>query len=133
MLKRINSIGSLLFRPPAILVGLIILGIFLLLVSMQVYGEVSAERQAEIIHMLQHDCGACHGLKLTGGLGPQLTPDALKTRTAGELVKIITEGVPQTPMPPWRGLLEAEEIAWLVELLLTGLPDIQFVMGDKLD
>ena len=133
MLKRITNIGGLLFKPRVILAGLILIGIFLLLISKHVHGEVTAERQARIIHLLQHDCGACHGLKLTGGLGPPLTPAALKSRTAGELAKIITGGVPHTPMPPWRGFLEAEEIIWLVDLLKTGVPGNQFVMGDKLD
>src|SRR5690554_7420036 len=32
-------------------------------------------RQLE--HLLLQDCGSCHGLRLTGGLGPAITPEAL--------------------------------------------------------
>ena len=31
------------------------------------------ERQRELAHLLQRDCGSCHGGRLTGGLGPALT------------------------------------------------------------
>jgi mono/diheme cytochrome c family protein len=27
-------------------------------------------RQAELLHLLKHDCGSCHGMTRKGGLGP---------------------------------------------------------------
>ena len=31
--------------------------------------DLNADRQAELDHLLRHDCGSCHGLRLQGGLG----------------------------------------------------------------
>ena len=35
-------------------------------------------RARALVTLLLHDCGACHGMKLTGGLGPPLTAAALR-------------------------------------------------------
>ncbi len=43
----------------------------LLLIPLPVGAAVDARR---LEHLLTQDCGACHGLHLTGGLGPPLTP-----------------------------------------------------------
>lgn len=80
-------------------------------------GDVSADRQAELRHMLAHDCGSCHGLRLTGGLGPPLTSASLETREVAALKAIIMEGVPGTPMPPWKGLVSGEEAGWLARYM----------------
>ena len=29
-------------------------------------------RQRELVHMVRQDCGSCHGMHLTGGMGPPL-------------------------------------------------------------
>ena len=79
--------------------------------------ELAPRRQQELLTMLQHDCGACHGLRLKGGLGPPLNTDTLKERNTAELINIVTEGRKGTPMPPWKEILNAEEIAWLVDRL----------------
>lgn len=75
----------------------------------------SGERSdAELQHLVRHDCGSCHGLRLTGGLGPALTPDALADKPAPWLRAVILQGVPGTAMPGWRGVVteaEAERIA----------------------
>ncbi|MDZ7735141.1 MAG: cytochrome c [Gammaproteobacteria bacterium] len=67
--------------------------------------------------LLRHDCGACHGLTLQGGLGPPLTAAALDGKPASLLVDTILDGRPGTPMPGWRGLLNAEEARWIVTVL----------------
>lgn len=85
--------------------------------------EPSAERQDELIHLLRHDCGSCHGLTLKGGLGPPLLPEALGDVPAESLVAIILDGVPGRPMPPWRGLLVEDEVVWLVGRLQEGIGD----------
>jgi cytochrome c55X len=84
---------------------------------------VEPERQGELLHLLKQDCGSCHGMTMKGGLGPALTPAALATQPDEALFATILNGRPGTPMPPWRGLLEEDEIAWLVARLREGLPD----------
>jgi cytochrome c55X len=83
--------------------------------------EPAGERERALLNTLRHDCGACHGLTLKGGLGPPLVPSALAERTDRELVGIILDGVPGTPMPPWSPILSASEAAWLVAHLKQGL------------
>jgi cytochrome c55X len=85
-------------------------------------GEPSPERQAELLHRLKHDCGSCHGMTMKGGLGPPLLPARLAERPRDDLVAAILDGVPATPMPPWRSELTAAEAKWLVEVLQEGVP-----------
>ncbi len=73
--------------------------------------------------MIRHDCGACHGYTLKGGLGPSLTSDALKNKTPDALYTIIMNGIDGTPMPPWNKILSKQEVSLIVEQLKTGLPD----------
>ena len=51
-----------------------------LLMTSQALAEApSPERQAQLEHLLVQDCGSCHGLRMTGGLGPAITRDAAFT------------------------------------------------------
>lgn len=77
---------------------------------------------ARLEHLLTQDCGACHGLHLTGGLGPPLTPQALADHSRDSLIATVTYGRPTRAMPGWAPLLSAGEIAWLVDRLLQGSP-----------
>jgi cytochrome c55X len=81
-------------------------------------------RQRELLHLLKQDCGSCHGMRLTGGLGPALTPEALRTRPAESLVATIVSGRPGTAMPPWRRFLSEAEAEWLVARMLMGDVDV---------
>ncbi|MFZ5521956.1 MAG: c-type cytochrome [Pseudomonadota bacterium] len=83
----------------------------------------SAERMQRLLHMVRQDCGSCHGMRLTGGLGPALTPDALAGKPVDSLAATIYHGRPGTPMPGWRSMLTAEEARWIAQQLLDGLPD----------
>lgn len=83
-------------------------------------GELTAERRSELAHLLRQDCGACHGMRLTGGLGPALTPERLSGRSVEGLTQIILNGVPDTPMPPWDRYLSRTEAAWLARQLKRG-------------
>lgn len=83
-------------------------------------GEPPDVRQAELLNMLRHDCGACHGLRLDGGLGPPLTAEALAGIAPAALARIILEGRPGTPMPPWKALLGPGEVRWMVRAMQTG-------------
>lgn len=82
--------------------------------------EMSAKRQSDLLYVLEQDCGSCHGLTLKGGLGPALLPEHLKGRDTGDLAEIILDGVPGTPMPPWRPLINEREALWLAQVLKSG-------------
>jgi cytochrome c55X len=87
------------------------------------FPHIDRERQSQLISLVRQDCGSCHGMRLTGGLGPALTPEALKDKPAPALVSVILYGRPGTPMPPWKGLLTESEAAWIVGGLQKGFPD----------
>ncbi|MES9856330.1 MAG: cytochrome c [Sedimenticola sp.] len=83
--------------------------------------ELNSPRQVEIIHLLKHDCGSCHGMRLEGGLGPALKPDQLKNWSAEQLALTIRYGRPGTPMPPWGPFLTETEAVWLAQQLKQGI------------
>jgi cytochrome c55X len=80
---------------------------------------IPLERQQELRNMLEHDCGACHGLSLKGGLGSPLTPEALAGKPNDFLVTTILEGRKGTAMPPWKKFLKQTEARWIVQQLRT--------------
>lgn len=80
-------------------------------------GPLAAERESELQNLLYQDCGSCHGMRLTGGLGPALTTRALAGKPRDLLIATIRDGRPGTPMPPWKDLLGEQDIAWLVDYL----------------
>jgi cytochrome c55X len=75
---------------------------------------------ARLTNLVREDCGSCHGLTLKGGLGKPLTPEHLRIWSHDQLVAIILDGVPGTPMPPWRPLLSEAEVQWIAERLQKG-------------
>lgn len=101
----------------------LLLALAVLTVPMTGTAGVTPERQSELLHLLRHDCGSCHGMTLKGGLGPSLLPDRLASQSREILRATIRHGRPGTPMPPWRGILKDEEIDWLLEVLYQGPPD----------
>jgi cytochrome c55X len=82
--------------------------------------DVTPERQLQLIHLVRHDCGSCHGMTLKGGLGPALLPETLAEKSPDLLEDIIYFGLPERAMPPWEGLLTRQEIHWLVDRLQKG-------------
>ena len=82
-------------------------------------------RQAELLNLVRHDCGSCHGLTLAGGLGLPLLPEALKGKSPEALRETILRGRGGTPMPPWQAFLTESEAGWIVESLMKGLPDVR--------
>ena len=82
--------------------------------------DMGDRRQAELIHLLKHDCGSCHGMTMKGGLGKPLSVKALANRDVQELTDIILEGIPGTPMPPWQKFLNPNEVRWIVRVLKDG-------------
>jgi len=83
--------------------------------------EPSAARQQELLYLLRHDCGSCHGMRLEGGLGPALTPQRLASQSTESLSATILHGRPGTPMPPWHPFLSPDEAHWLARQLKTGV------------
>jgi cytochrome c55X len=83
--------------------------------------ELSEQRRMELHNLLLQDCGSCHGMTLKGGLGPALTPDALKDKPREFIELTILEGRTGTPMPPWKNILSLDEVRWLVDTLYTGV------------
>ena len=83
---------------------------------------ISPERARALVHLVRQDCGSCHGLTLKGGLGKPLLPENLEDRDAEVLAEIILDGIPDTPMPPWRGQLSEAEALWIARRLKEGFP-----------
>ena len=86
-------------------------------------GEPDGARQRVLIHMVRQDCGSCHGMKLTGGLGPALTREALAEWPVDSLAATIFHGRPGTPMPPWSAMLNEAEARWIAVRLQQGFPE----------
>lgn len=84
-----------------------------------------AARRVELVKLVRNDCGSCHGMQLSGGLGPALTPQALKDKPEKNLIATILYGRSGTPMPPWQAFMTEAEAAWIVENLMQGFPDAQ--------
>ncbi len=91
--------------------------------SAQPAGEPAAARAVALVRMVRQDCGSCHGMRLTGGLGPALTPAALADFPIDSLAATIYHGRPGTPMPPWRAMLSEPEARWIAQRLQQGFPE----------
>lgn len=85
--------------------------------------QVTPQRQQQLVHLVRQDCGACHGLQLTGGLGPPLTARALSDRTLDSIVATTLHGRPGTPMPAWTSMLSEADARWIAQQLRAGFPD----------
>jgi len=88
-----------------------------------VAAELSAAEQSDLMRLLRHDCGACHGMWLTGGLGPPLTERALARKPPDALRAVIWDGRPAAGMPPWQGILSQQQVHWLVDRLQEGIDE----------
>ena len=82
----------------------------------------AADRDARLTALVREDCGSCHGMTLKGGLGAPLLPKDLEGKDEVSRAAIILDGVPGTPMPPWRGLLSESDARWIAEQLKRGFP-----------
>lgn len=82
--------------------------------------DLTSERQAALSDLVRQDCGSCHGMTLKGGLGRPLLPENLEGIDRLALAQVILDGIPGTPMPPWRGLLSDAEVLWIAEALKKG-------------
>ena len=69
----------------------------------------------------QTRCAMCHGEKLEGKIGPNLT-DATWIHGTGkpsEIMKTVREGVSSKGMPSWEGVLKADEIYAVTALIVS--------------
>jgi cytochrome c55X len=82
-----------------------------------------AARQQQLVRMVRQDCGSCHGMRLTGGLGPALTREALAGRSLDSVSAVIVHGRPGTPMPPWSAMVSEDEARWIAGQLQAGFPE----------
>jgi cytochrome c55X len=89
--------------------------------------DLPAARQHELVRVVRQDCGSCHGMRLTGGLGPALTREALADKPVDAMAATIYHGRPGTPMPGWRTMLSQAEARWIAEQLMQGFPQEQKV------
>lgn len=83
---------------------------------------VTNSHEQHLVRMVRQDCGSCHGMKLTGGLGPPLTPAALAGKPLDSLVATIYHGRPGTPMPGWKSMISEADARWIAEQLSVGFP-----------
>ncbi|MET0076741.1 MAG: cytochrome c [Candidatus Thiodiazotropha lotti] len=83
--------------------------------------DISPARESELLNLLKHDCGSCHGLSLKGGLGPALTPDVLRQKPIEYIRATILYGRRGTPMPPWRPFMSEAEANWLAQRIKEGV------------
>ena len=82
-----------------------------------------SDRQRELARFVHQECGFCHGLKLTGGLGSPLTAETMKDKPAELMVTIILHGIPGSAMPGWKPYLSEQDAKWIVQALQEGLLD----------
>ena len=93
------------------------------LASFQTQAAPSPERQKELTRFVRQECGFCHGLRLTGGLGSPLTFEAMQVKPQEVLTAAILHGMPGTAMPGWAPFLSEAEAEWIAEALRKGFPE----------
>lgn len=101
----------------------VLLGLTALAVTAAPAAEPAVDRQAALVHMVRQDCGSCHGMRLAGGLGPDLLPARLAELPDEFLVATILHGRPGTAMPGWLRFMDEDEAGWIVARLKTGFPE----------
>lgn len=94
--------------------------IALIAAATPVMAEEVAPDAGRLANLVRQDCGSCHGLTLRGGLGKPLTSEHLRGWNREQIASIILDGVPGTPMPPWRALLSEGDARWIAERLQQG-------------
>ena len=94
----------------------------LLLIGLAFFSPDLRAEPAEALY--SEHCASCHGAERLGGLGPALLPQNLKRLKRDKAAKVIAEGRPATQMPAFHAQLDEAQIAGLVELIYTHLPEM---------
>lgn len=97
---------------------LTIVSCLLVITSFAVAEESSSP--AALVNLVHQDCGACHGMTLKGGLGPDIRPQAVANFDTDTLSTLILDGIPHTAMPPWRPILSETDAKRIADYLLKG-------------
>lgn len=90
------------------------------MIASPIFAGTSDVDMSKLRDLVRQDCGSCHGLTLNGGLGRPLTSEALADFPDETVERIILDGLPGTPMPPWRPLLSPQEAAAIAGMLKRG-------------
>lgn len=112
--KKTKTLKSALKRSVVLFPALLLAGAF------TTQTDLTPKRQTELLYILEQDCGSCHGLTMKGGLGPALVTERMDPWSLEQLTTVILDGVPGTPMPPWRPLLNEQEALFIAEALKSG-------------
>jgi cytochrome c55X len=83
----------------------------------------SSDRQRALTRFVRQECGFCHGIHLTGGLGSPLTAQALAGKSSDALEASILYGRTGTAMPAWMPYLDETDATWIVAALMKGFPE----------
>lgn len=101
----------------------VLLSIYLLtstFISSVAYGQTERSPD-ELMHLLKQDCGSCHGMRLKGGLGPELSKEKMGQLGVGGIYAVVKYGRPGTAMPSWSAILSDNEIEFLANKLVEGV------------
>jgi len=82
--------------------------------------EVTTERQSELRDFVEQNCPACHGIRMTGSIGPALSKAHLQHLSVNAVTLTILHGLPAKGMPPWEAQLSEKDAYWIAELLKRG-------------
>lgn len=118
MVKPLSSLLAALYPKAASLIGLGLISALSL--SCAQADGYDFQTHSEMSDFVRQDCGACHGLSLKGGLGRPLLKENLDHFDLETLEEIILDGIPDTAMPPWRGLLSQEQAKDIAKALKEG-------------
>jgi glucose/arabinose dehydrogenase/cytochrome c5 len=72
--------------------------------------------------LYQNNCAVCHGSKMEGAVGPSLVDKTWLhgAPTRANLVKIISQGIPENNMPAWSPTLTKAQIGLLADYVAAG-------------
>lgn len=95
-----------------------------------------AQAMAHAKEVFATRCAPCHGPQGQGVVGPNLTDEYwLHGGKPGDIVRTISEGVPDKGMIPWKGQLQPAEIqglaAWIGTLRGSNPPNPKPPQGEK--
>lgn len=110
-------------KPPPLLVHVtVLLGAAFAAAYAAAAADPQPERQRELVNLVRQDCGSCHGLTLSGGLGPALLPATLADKPLDSMVATVMNGRPGSAMPGWSRFMSEPEAEWVVRALMAGFP-----------
>ena len=93
----------------------------MLLLLFALFSDIAGAVDSDVDALYQKHCSECHGVDRLGGQGPALLPENLHRLKSKHAVKTVSDGRPATQMPPFKGVLKAQQIESLVEFIYTPL------------